>query len=337
MATPVTYTVVEDGSGDYTTVAAAENAQQRDITASDEIVTIEIQDSWTSAETTQFSISGWTTDDTRYVIIQAVGDARHDGKWTETAWRIETTDISCVQIGEFYCQIHGLQAKLDQSIATDRYAFSTTTAGDHSFFRHCIGVVESTSVNADCAAFYENCSNASQANPHFQYCLAYHVGAVVSDAHGFQFNLAYGAVGFHAEGCTAIGFPNKGFYVDATHKLSNCLASGNGEDFNAVLSATSRNCASGDASLSGGSDHRASQTFTFVDAANRDYRLASTDAGAKGYGYDDTGTYGTDLAGETRTAPTDIGALNYYAPPAGGGGGGAPTDTLTVLDVLTIV
>jgi len=68
-----------------------------------------------------------------------------------------------------------------------------------------------------------------------------------------------------------------------------------------------------------GTHGRASQTFTFVDAVGtpKNYQLASTDTGAKGYGTDlssdATFPITDDITGTTRTTPWDIGAFVFQA------------------------
>jgi hypothetical protein len=68
----------------------------------------------------------------------------------------------------------------------------------------------------------------------------------------------------------------------------------------------------------GGTGNRFSQTFTFAGAGN--YHLASTDAGARGYGVSNPGSglYSDDIDGQTRSAPWDIGADQYVTYTVGG-------------------
>ena len=77
-------------------------------------------------------------------------------------------------------------------------------------------------------------------------------------------------------------------------------------------------CASGDDSASdwGGTGNRINQNFSFVNAANKDYHLASGDEGALDFGVDLSGdanlNFTDDIDGETRTGTWDIGADEYY-------------------------
>lgn len=74
-----------------------------------------------------------------------------------------------------------------------------------------------------------------------------------------------------------------------------------------------------------GGGNRSNQTFTFVDAANGNYHLASNDAGALDYGTDLSGDatwpFSGDIDGVTRTGTWDIGADEYVAD---GGGSSGP-------------
>jgi len=59
-----------------------------------------------------------------------------------------------------------------------------------------------------------------------------------------------------------------------------------------------------------GANSRNSQTFTFEDAANDDYRITDADTGAKGFGSPegDAWDYGFDIAGTAWKATPSIGA-----------------------------
>ncbi|MFQ5354040.1 MAG: right-handed parallel beta-helix repeat-containing protein, partial [Thermodesulfobacteriota bacterium] len=109
-----------------------------------------------------------------------------------------------------------------------------------------------------------------------------------------------------------------------TWTCKNVLVSGStGNDFE-MLSGTAAvtYCASSDATADdgGGTGNRINQTFTFVDAVNKDFHLASGDAGAKDFGADLSADpnipFSVDIDGETRSGAWDIGSDEYVA--AGG-------------------
>jgi hypothetical protein len=74
------------------------------------------------------------------------------------------------------------------------------------------------------------------------------------------------------------------------------------------------NNASDDTSA-GGTNARTNQTFSFVDAANDDFHLLSTDTGAKDHGLTDPGSglFSDDIDGQARSGTWDIGADEFVA------------------------
>lgn len=117
--------------------------------------------------------------------------------------------------------------------------------------------------------------------------------------------------------CTAAGGVY-GFVEAATMKVVNCLATGcSTSGFVGTFASGSDYNAEDDGGGAPGAHSRSSQTFTFIDAASDDFHLASTDAGAKGYGTADpsSGVYDDDIDGETRGATWDIGFDQYIDPP----------------------
>src|SRR5690606_35453859 len=83
MPTDVIHSIKSSG-GHYTSLADWQTAQIRDLVASDERAIAEIGYEDYGLDTTLPSVSGWTTDDTRYVLIRPESGAKHDGKpWDE--------------------------------------------------------------------------------------------------------------------------------------------------------------------------------------------------------------------------------------------------------------
>jgi hypothetical protein len=97
--------------------------------------------------------------------------------------------------------------------------------------------------------------------------------------------------------------------------VTNCLFSGCTNDINDVGVTTDTYCATTNDNTKGlttdGTGNRFSQTFSFVDAANGDYHLASNDDGAKDHGTDLSSIFTDDIDGETRSGTWDIGADEY--------------------------
>lgn len=102
--------VREDGTGDYTTLAGWESGEQRDLVASDEVVRAQIEGTWSSAESGNVYINGWTADQYHHLDIEAVGDARHDGSWTTDAYRIDGGSFNyAMQEQQGYSVVVGIQ------------------------------------------------------------------------------------------------------------------------------------------------------------------------------------------------------------------------------------
>lgn len=296
MATERLRTIAPSG-GDYTTVAAWEAGEQADIVAADEYRVGEISGDWSSgADTTAVTILGWTTDATRYIELRAVGSARHAGKWTASAHRLECGDASSLLISENFVRVIGLQAKVSSASSTSRQAFSVSAidaGGSGILFAGCLAwgdVSENSGTNT--AGFRISDGDATTA---IRNCIAWDwVGS---------------------GGTTGAGFVCAG----AVLTLTNCTAYGCRIGYNrATGTCAARNCGSA-AHTSGGFSGTISQTTnssttpTFVDAANDDFHLASGDTTWRDAGTDYSATFTDDVDGATRAGSWDIGADEYAA------------------------
>ena len=116
--------------------------------------------------------------------------------------------------------------------------------------------------------------------------------------------------------CTAADCVTSGFTEDEACVLKNCLSKGASVGFIGTFTGSSNN-AEDDGNGAPGANSRTAQTFTFVDAANNNFHLASTDTGAKGFGVSDpgSGAFSDDVDGQTRGATWDIG-FDQYVPPS---------------------
>ena len=107
--------------------------------------------------------------------------------------------------------------------------------------------------------------------------------------------------------CTSIDAGERGFYGQiGTMVVRNCLADGSITDFKEDTTLSGDYNAASDNSVDiPGVNSRINQTFTFVNAGNNDYHLASNDAGAKTFGADlsadGTFAFDDDIDGETRS------------------------------------
>ncbi|RKY33526.1 MAG: hypothetical protein DRP78_07390, partial [Candidatus Omnitrophota bacterium] len=81
------------------------------------IATAKIDGAWTTADTTAVTISSsWTTSAAEYIRIYTTAAARHNGKWDDTKYRLEATDVSdsgAINVDEEYVRIEGLQISIE--------------------------------------------------------------------------------------------------------------------------------------------------------------------------------------------------------------------------------
>jgi hypothetical protein len=114
MTTTVTHTIKTSG-GDYTSLAAWESAQQRDLVSLDEIAAAECYD---GAYTGLAGIFGWTTGSANYIRIYTPTAERHDGTSRDVSgvgaqfkYDGSTTDDCVLYISEDYVRLEGLEIK----------------------------------------------------------------------------------------------------------------------------------------------------------------------------------------------------------------------------------
>jgi len=301
------------GSGDgttpangYTSLSLLEAAKQKDYVSADE------QTDWicsgTTAQTTYTIVSGSTCDATRYIAI--IGN-RTSYIYDTTKFRIEYTS-TCLTVTDLYVRVYNIQCKL--TATGDSRAgikFNPSTSTSVSYVEGCIvvGVLSST-------ARYNTgiVCNQVASGEHTLYCSN-------NVIYGF-INSTYDAVGFSSSLGWNVYLYDNTFadnYYGIVVNSGACTAKGNisiatFDAFYGTFEAGSDYNVSSDGVATGGVHDRVSQTVTFQDAANRDYRLASNDAGAKGYGVDlDSDAYypiTVDIIGYTRPSSNiDIGAF----------------------------
>jgi len=246
MATEIIKTIKPSG-GDYTSLSAWEAARQRDLVAVDEI---EIAECYPFEDTTPCTISGWTTDATRKIIIRTPSGYKHGGKWNTNSYRMSVGNASPLTISVGHCLVDGLQGT----------AFPGYSNGSTGAFKASLSAPDTT-----CHIIFRNCI-AGDTNAY-------------SNVGGGAFQITYTASGttFSVTFVNCLvhntmwytGFTNSA-PAKATAKAYNCTcAKSSGSQFTSV---TTYNCISG------------TDGVVFVDAANGDYHLSPSDTIAKGTG-----------------------------------------------------
>lgn len=308
----------------YQSLSAWNTARARNLVSADEIERVICCSNHANhtADTTPSALSGWTTDATRYVQIEA--EVNHGGKWNPNVYRLEINAGSgeaLVGSGNTnHFRIYGIQIKYtstshftrgldlrDSSVCRVWGCLIWMTGGDYVK----TGIVPA--INQATGYYWNNIIiNDSQYNHNNCGGLITIQGSTaVGTNYIFNNTIIGGAYGILTSNDTKVNVV-KNNLIKGTATADLTLYNYSDSGYNATEDAT------GDDYGSGG---RANQTFTFVDEANDDYHLAANDAGAKGYGVADPGSglFSDDIDGQTRGATWDIGADQYVA--EGGGGG----------------
>lgn len=257
----------------------------------------------------------FTTTATNY--LEVFGD-NTTGKWNTSAYRIEVTNRSGIY-NQYagHVRLYNLQimVKSNDGGNHDTYRLSTANNGNgtapvspYFLFKGCIGRKDPTSTAGDRVDGWTNsiCADGSQNGPLYVInCLAigYTGGsseAFLDDASAWMTNNA------KHYNCTAAA---GNFGYDLQGVVKNCLATGCTFGFISTGTGSDYNAEDDGNGVSGAHSHSGT-LFTFVDAANGDYHLASADTGAQKRGVVDpeSGLFSDDIDGQTRAGAWDIGA-----------------------------
>ena len=289
------------GNNDYASLSAAVAAQfaiRPNLVSNDERL---IFNMYAFNDSTAVTLSGWTTDSTRYIMVTSPSSERHAGVFSTSKAYMSNTATTCLTVNAAYTVVEYMQF----TVSTANIS-GVAVSGSDVRIRNCI--VRATDSNPQTLLSLTNACNVRNT-------LVYDSGR-----HGVFIN----ADNITLQNCTITGSGRHGIWNlggSSNVVLTNVLSANNGasySDFNNDGGGMTNNvsyCASSDATADDfgtGSGNRVSQTFTFVNAGSDDYHLASTDAGALGYGTDLSGTFTIDIDGETRSS-WDIGADEYVA------------------------
>lgn len=318
MATPVTKTVKPSG-GDYTSLAAAETGEAKDLVAADEQLIIEIDGDWSGgADTAQvtFDAASWTVDATRYVRVYTTTTARHTGKWDTDKYILSVSSqwsgVLALQID--YMEIDGLQVEATWAdAATGNIMGINCTAAEDKVSNNIVrfnggGVLGSSDVGLQW--------DVAGDGKHSLW------NNIVYDWY-FGFFYSYGGTGntFVLYNNTIVDNLDDGIWLqdnagDVALYLKNNICNGNaGNDY--AITAFTISVTSNNISEDATSPDVAFRSKTVIFVDTDDYRISVEDTNAK-----DTGTdlsadaqlaFNVDLNGKTRSGTWDIGADEYRA------------------------
>lgn len=318
MATELKHTVKPSG-GDFTSLDAAIDhlvSSHADLVSADVYADIEIDGTWSSADTTKVTIDGLTTDATRYLNIYTTATARHSGSWDTGAYNLslsQTYDgvITCT---EDYVRIFGLQVDNTGSKASgSRGIYVTTGDNTNTDIRIAYNIVKLSGTGTP------NNSNAVQFSADVNIAIW---NNIVYDAGNNGIRLGYygNSANVSLYNNTVYGCAGIGIYFGGgggTVRLYNNLCNGNGTDYTVKdVDASGTNISEDDTSPDAAFQGLA---VTFSNEGADDFHLGATDTAALNAGTSDPGSglFSDDIDGDTRSA-WDIGADEYVAEePAG--------------------
>jgi hypothetical protein len=315
MATELKHTVAPSG-GDFTSLAAAIDhlvANHANLVSADVYATIEISGTWSSADTTPVDITDITTDATRYINIYTTGAARHAGVWSTNKYNLSSTadEAHSIRISIGHVRLNGLQVAVTSHVERTDYLYGIRIQGGvgYNLIANCIIVGKSGGSNGNGVAVIAGDVQTLYNNIVYNFSGTGKGGIRVDNETGDQFCYIYNNTVYNCT--TGITTDRWQKHTLTNNLVANCTTDFVGQFLSATTNATDGSTAPTAATTSG---NRTSQTFTFVGSGN--FHLDSTDAGALDHGTSLSGTFTTDIDGETRSGTWDIGADEYVA--AGG-------------------
>ena len=288
----------------YASSSAWEAARQAVLTEVEECIC-----EGTAADTTNLVIDGWTTTAAFYIDLKAVaGAGRHAGVWSTSHYRIASSNDfgAALLINEAYVRVTGLQVEntsADGAYCVRYLTLTGTTATTDFRMDGCI-LRDADGAGGNAAGF-----EAEDGLIAIRNTVSYgHGGA------GFYFIIGDSvSLGVTVTNCIAANNTGLGFNcatATGTNVLQNCYSGGNtGADISANWD-TITTCRSEDGSQ--GTTVVAYSTsagtyFTNITAGSEDFHIGASSS-LLDIGTDYSGTFTTDIDGETRTGTWDIGA-----------------------------
>ena len=311
---------VKPSGGDYTSLESCMNANEQDLTG-DGWFTVEIDGTWSSADTDAVTIHNYTTTSSDYINIYTTSTARHKGVYSTSYYILSMSNegnavFTVYNVG--YVFIAGLQIQNTYTGATGYSPAISVVAIDtlqEKLTGKSIIAISNGSGDTSSALISNDNStydfrnsvfinrNATSGNGVFSYGGPYGVHGANILYNCILYSLAGWGIKFNAGG---------GGFSDC----KNCYASGGAGGYDPDCTLTT--CASAD--TTGDIDNVAYSTssgayFTNVTAGSEDFHIGASST-LKDAGTDLSGTFTDDIDGQTRPTGAgtwDIGADEYAA------------------------
>lgn len=302
----------------YATLAEWEAARQASLTEVEEVIC-----EGSAADTGNYSIDGWTTTAANYILVRTTQANRHNGRWDTSKYRLEFSGIQGGWVYEDYVRFEGIQFR---GVGAGQFnkeglVFSPASAPG------------STDLRAEACIVY-NCGDTSHGmrqlggTVRWINCISYGNAAAgwrVQDVGSGAIALFYN--------CIAAANTDQGWlFSSGTITARNCYAGGNGGADWSAAPGTASNNASEDGTHGSTVAYSTSSGahFTNVTAGSQNFDIGSSSS-LRDAGFDLSGTFTTDILGQSRGATWDIGPFEYQA---AGGGGSIPPRSVSALTAV---
>lgn len=305
---------VKSSGGDYTSLNAALAGESTNLVSTlDGILTIEC---YAMSDTTAASTgTGYTTDADHYINITVPTGNRHAGKWDDTKYKLTiSTEASTLVINAAYTRVKYLQIKDTSGAYDSRYATYLFTNSAGSTIANCIITCANTGRSDRRGITSRAAGNFYVYNNIIYDFSASGYRGIMADLSANKMYAYHNTVVNCATGIDCGGYQD----IVAIGNLTNDCTDGFANDFDS----TSNYNVSDIASDPPGANSVVGEV-AFVDEANKDFHLASSDTVAidAGNGGTPKSVFTDDIDGESRPVTDgdwDIGADEYVAPAGGG-------------------
>jgi len=310
-----TFTICPSGCN-YTSLVTWETAQDSDLTGTGNCIANITTAYIENVGNVAFTFDGWTTTPVDAIKVIVDKNARHDGKWNNTAFRLFANNTNGMYGNENNIIIDGVQIERNISNSYGNYSggiyfsLANTNATIYTVSNSIVRVNTNWNQSTGIRGIMLTTPNTYVSNFTLYNNIVYnHQYAYLIDdsnytllANNIAFNNTHGIrVDYNSLGkidvFNSVSFNN-------TDDFSS--GGGTGKFYNIS------NCASddGDGNLS---VQPANWSNVFVDYINFDFHLKSTDTELKDVGVNLSYAFTKDIDGETRTGTWDIGADEYVS------------------------
>ncbi|HLN18807.1 MAG TPA: hypothetical protein VK255_01390, partial [Patescibacteria group bacterium] len=271
-----------------------------------------------AADTTAVTVSGWTTAQLNYFRVYTPTAAtevgisqRHAGKWDNGKYALSITGAVNLVISVNYLHLDGLQVNTDFSNNTLTQSVNVTNINSSSsLVKISNNIVTYSNSPGACRGIFINDSQVNaNINNNIIYSSSGDIGngiEFLSSVSGNQYVYNNTISGVYT---AFIGKVSSADNLVLKNNIAQCTDT---SCYWYSFGTSSTNNLSNRASNAPGQNPQDSKTVSFVDSANKDFHLATSDTAAKNSGADlsaDTNlAFSTDIDGETRKERWDIGA-----------------------------